>query len=113
MDHKLQRISFRQMGRKLGPVRIKKLLTFEKYFNINTFSRSPKYTRSTKHIKNEKDENLVNEERESLRPKFCRHLILIRHGQYNLQGVTDNERILTKLGNLYNFIRISSHIQLF
>ncbi|XP_018561539.1 serine/threonine-protein phosphatase PGAM5, mitochondrial-like isoform X2 [Anoplophora glabripennis] len=62
--------------------------------------RSPKYTRNPKQITNEKDENLVNEERENLRPKFYRHLILIRHGQYNLQGETDRERILTKLGRL-------------
>lgn len=66
---------------------------------IFILSRSPRYTRNTKEIANEKDENLINEERESLRPKACRHLILIRHGQYNLQGGRDSERILTKLGD--------------
>lgn len=30
--------------------------------------------------------------------KAIRHIILIRHGQYNLNGTTDNERILTDLG---------------
>lgn len=27
-----------------------------------------------------------------------RHLFLIRHGQYNLEGATDKERVLTELG---------------
>jgi serine/threonine-protein phosphatase PGAM5 len=31
-------------------------------------------------------------------PTARRHLILIRHGQYNLDGATDKERILTELG---------------
>lgn len=30
--------------------------------------------------------------------KGIRHLILVRHGQYNLKGVTDTERVLTELG---------------
>uniref|UniRef100_A0A0A9Y1W7 Serine/threonine-protein phosphatase PGAM5, mitochondrial n=1 Tax=Lygus hesperus TaxID=30085 RepID=A0A0A9Y1W7_LYGHE len=30
--------------------------------------------------------------------KACRHLILIRHGQYNLMGKEDKERMLTPLG---------------
>jgi len=32
------------------------------------------------------------------RPTATRHLILIRHGQYNLEGKTDDERRLTTLG---------------
>ena len=32
------------------------------------------------------------------RPTATRHLILIRHGQYNLDGKTDDERYLTPLG---------------
>jgi hypothetical protein len=31
-------------------------------------------------------------------PKAVRHLILVRHGQYNLKGSTDTERVLTELG---------------
>lgn len=31
-------------------------------------------------------------------PTATRHIILIRHGQYNLQGSSDKERILTDLG---------------
>lgn len=33
----------------------------------------------------------------SVRPTATRHLLLIRHGQYNLKGVTDDERTLTQL----------------
>lgn len=34
------------------------------------------------------------------RPTATRHIILVRHGQYNLSGVSDKERILTALGRL-------------
>ena len=33
-----------------------------------------------------------------VRPTATRHLVLIRHGQYNLDGKTDDERYLTPLG---------------
>lgn len=32
------------------------------------------------------------------KPKAARHLILIRHGQYNLAGGTDSDRYLTEIG---------------
>lgn len=32
------------------------------------------------------------------KPTATRHLILIRHGQYEVDGVTDEQRVLTKLG---------------
>ncbi|XP_060533916.1 serine/threonine-protein phosphatase Pgam5, mitochondrial-like isoform X2 [Cylas formicarius] len=62
--------------------------------------RSPKYIRSSRSRSSEKDENELNEDREKLTPKVCRHLLLIRHGQYNLDGKTDAERVLTKLGRI-------------
>ena len=37
-------------------------------------------------------------EEDSQKPKATRHLILIRHGQYNLKGKTDPERYLSDLG---------------
>lgn len=43
-------------------------------------------------------ENEYNEKLEKVRSKSIRHIILIRHGQYNLKGSTDSERILTDLG---------------
>lgn len=43
-------------------------------------------------------ENVHNEKLEKHKPKAIRHLLLIRHGQYNLDGATDKERILTELG---------------
>ena len=32
------------------------------------------------------------------KPRASRHLILVRHGQYNLDGETDTQRYLTDLG---------------
>lgn len=45
-----------------------------------------------------KDEHSYNEKLEKVRAKATRHLILVRHGQYNLSGKTDNEKFLTDLG---------------
>lgn len=42
--------------------------------------------------------NEYNKILEENRSKATRHLILIRHGQYNLDGATDIERTLTELG---------------
>ncbi|CAH2093678.1 unnamed protein product [Euphydryas editha] len=44
------------------------------------------------------DENKYNEQIEKAKGKSVRHLFLIRHGQYNLEGATDKERVLTELG---------------
>ena len=41
-----------------------------------------------------KNENEV----EKVKPTATRNIILIRHGQYNLDGVKDEERYLTALG---------------
>lgn len=43
-------------------------------------------------------ENKYNERLEAVKPTAVRHLILIRHGQYNLDGVTDGDRYLTEIG---------------
>lgn len=40
----------------------------------------------------------MNETLEKSKTTATRHLILIRHGQYNTDGQTDSERVLTKLG---------------
>ena len=42
----------------------------------------------------ETDENNNKE----IKPRASRHLILVRHGQYNLDGETDSQRYLTDLG---------------
>lgn len=44
------------------------------------------------------DENKFNEKLEKVKPSAVRHLILIRHGQYNLNGATDSDRYLTEVG---------------
>ncbi|XP_065170544.1 serine/threonine-protein phosphatase Pgam5, mitochondrial-like isoform X2 [Atheta coriaria] len=41
---------------------------------------------------------ISNEKLEEVKSRFTRHIILVRHGQYNLDGVNDEERFLTKLG---------------
>ena len=43
-------------------------------------------------------DNELNDRLEKAKAKASRHLILVRHGQYNLDGKTDNERFLTDLG---------------
>lgn len=49
-------------------------------------------------VSDAKDENETNVALERATPKVSRHIILIRHGQYNMKGETDDERYLTKLG---------------
>jgi len=61
--------------------------------------RSPKaLIPKIKKISSCKSENEVNEAIESVIPVATRHIILIRHGQYNIQGNIDDQRYLTKLG---------------
>lgn len=43
-------------------------------------------------------ENDHNVKLEAVKSKSVRHLILIRHGQYNLKGASDSERYLTEVG---------------
>ena len=43
-------------------------------------------------------QNSFNEKISKHKPKATRHLILIRHGQYHLDGLTDPDRKLTPLG---------------
>lgn len=46
----------------------------------------------------EDKENVYNKKLEKHKSKATRHIILIRHGQYHLNGATDKERYLTELG---------------
>lgn len=46
-------------------------------------------------------QNEYNEKLNRTRSKAVRHIILIRHGQYNLDGKNDKERVLTALGKLF------------
>lgn len=43
-------------------------------------------------------QNQYNEKLQKLKPKAVRHIIMIRHGQYYLNGKTDAERVLTTMG---------------
>lgn len=44
------------------------------------------------------DDNRYKRDIEDKKPKASRNLLLIRHGQYNLNGATDKERTLTDKG---------------
>ncbi|CAH0595157.1 unnamed protein product [Chrysodeixis includens] len=46
------------------------------------------------------EDNRYNEKLEKAKSKAVRHLFLIRHGQYNIDGNIDAERTLTDLGKL-------------
>lgn len=60
--------------------------------------RDPKSLVKPPKLKTPEDENEYNRKCEAKKSRAVRHLILIRHGQYNLYGNTDEEKILTKLG---------------
>lgn len=57
----------------------------------------PKWNQNWDHREPVLDPNSNSEDKDKL-PSASRHIILIRHGQYNLAGTTDNERYLTDLG---------------
>ncbi|XP_050552829.1 serine/threonine-protein phosphatase Pgam5, mitochondrial isoform X1 [Spodoptera frugiperda] len=48
----------------------------------------------------EADDNAYNEKLEKAKSTAVRHLFLIRHGQYNVDGAKDTDRTLTDLGRL-------------
>lgn len=52
--------------------------------------------------KNSEEEKAYEEKLKCKTPKATRHLILIRHGQYVMDGATDEERTLTALGKNHN-----------
>ncbi|KAF5307421.1 hypothetical protein FQR65_LT06935 [Abscondita terminalis] len=62
--------------------------------------RSPTNLIHPRVIRNAESEsdNKINEKLEKVVSKASRHLILIRHGQYNMKGETDLDRYLTPLG---------------
>lgn len=60
-------------------------------------SRSPSCLVHPKKLKVDKNNNEIKEV-DFKKPTVTRHLILIRHGQYDVSGATDEQRILTKLG---------------
>lgn len=49
-------------------------------------------------FKSDFEESSHSEKLEKAKAIATRHLILVRHGQYNLNGKTDEERTLTELG---------------
>lgn len=62
--------------------------------------RDPKSLVKPIQINSENDENKYNEKFETKKAKAVRHILLIRHGQYHMDGKTDAEKVLTELGML-------------
>lgn len=48
--------------------------------------------------KGKDDDARYSKDLEKAKPTARRHLFFIRHGQYNLKGKDDSERVLTMLG---------------
>ncbi|XP_013167992.1 PREDICTED: serine/threonine-protein phosphatase Pgam5, mitochondrial isoform X1 [Papilio xuthus] len=111
--HKIALISLGAVGGSLAYYTIGKS---EKKFDVQN-SWTVNYTPSVKWEKNwdrrepqsivqppspskPEDDNRYNEQIEKAKSKAVRHLFLIRHGQYNLDGATDKERVLTELGRI-------------
>jgi len=74
---------------------------FKAQLKAETFQSSqqifPKWNRNWDHREPVADKNNNADDITKL-PTASRHIILIRHGQYNLDGKTDDERYLTDLG---------------
>lgn len=66
---------------------------------LTFFSRAPGSLVHPKKLKVDKNNNEINEY-DARKPKSTRHIILIRHGQYEVDGTTDEQRVLTKLGRM-------------
>ncbi|VEN61384.1 unnamed protein product [Callosobruchus maculatus] len=61
--------------------------------------RAPESLVNPKQILSAKEENELNEKIEKQKSKACRHILLIRHGQY-VYGETDKDMVLTELGRI-------------
>lgn len=58
------------------------------------------------------EENTFNEKIQAAKAKATRHLVLIRHGQYNLSGANDVQRFLTDIGIDHNFSMLAHYIKI-
>lgn len=83
------------------------------------YRRDPKSLVKPMKINDENDENKYNEKFEAKKAKAVRHILLIRHGQYHTDGITDNDRTLTELGkyDIANFCIVKDvlrkHVNIF
>ena len=63
------------------------------------FRRDPQFrVKPPKETANDADRENYNNKVKEATPTASRHLLFIRHGQYNLEGTKDAERYLTALG---------------
>lgn len=64
------------------------------------YSRAPESIVKPIKFEDPVKQNEYNEKLEKAKSKSTRHLFLIRHGQYNIEGETDKDRFLTELGKV-------------
>lgn len=69
-------------------------------WDSNWDHREPESITRPKRSTSAEEDNKYNEKLEKAKSKAVRHLFLIRHGQYHIDGVTDKDRTLTDLGRL-------------
>ena len=70
-----------------------------KYCSCCYYSREPSsIVKPLKANASVEEQNKYNEKLQKAKPKAVRHLILVRHGQYNTSGVNDQQRYLTEMG---------------
>ena len=82
------------MGLQLGQVILFHLISFIQItMALELFRRDPSSL-----LKPSKSPVPDDNKAETLKASATRNIILIRHGQYNLSGVKDDERYLTALG---------------
>lgn len=82
------------MGFQLGQVRIVETVQILLFFLQQVHCRQEPHTL----VRPSKSGSVDSEKVEKVKPTATRNLILIRHGQYNLKGTSDEERYLTSLG---------------
>lgn len=85
-------------------VDIKIILWYSAFDKCFSFSRrEPQSLVKPHNLKHDANNNVndIEERFEKVRATASRHLIFIRHGQYNLDGATDSERYLTQLGKSF------------
>lgn len=66
---------------------------------IIIFSRDPSSIVAPVKLDSPAEQNRYNSEIEKAKGTAWRHIFLIRHGQYNVNGASDREQKLTDLGN--------------
>ncbi|XP_017756880.1 PREDICTED: serine/threonine-protein phosphatase PGAM5, mitochondrial-like [Eufriesea mexicana] len=76
----------------------KSKIAFSSSWDYNWDRRDPRGLINPMKINNESNQNTYDKQLISKTTKVMHHIILIRHGQYNVEAKTDADRTLTNLG---------------